>query len=63
MRDGKEHLCATHLQYTREDVLLHCGIMDPDRTATNFDAVQHEVVVLSSHLMEIDYVNGFHSDI
>ena len=39
------------LENVLQDVSLHAGIMDTDRATTDLLTVQHQVVVLTSHLL------------
>lgn len=42
----------THLEDLSKNVFLHLCVMHTNRTPSNFDAIQNEVVMLATHLQK-----------
>ena len=41
---------TANLQNITEDIILHIGVMNPNRAAADFDSVEHKIVMLTSDL-------------
>jgi len=45
---------VSYLEHLGENVILHGGIMHPNRSSTDFDTIQDEVVMLPPNLIHME---------